>query len=416
MSSRRQAANDARSNGSSESAEHSGTDDEEHSSSNFAETSGSENDSSDNGEEELRSDADAEASTSESDGESADTETLPALANKLPDSDIPATSVRVLFNKRLRGVKRKLEDVLLEFGQDRYAEIERRQAEKKGSKAEKKCRRQQRKYARVQAQAYLALVFPDGRIHVAMSEDMEKHPQTKKATELLTTSLEHMVQDQQLDMHMAGISFAAAAPVPSKYARRTSRLGQRKRAAPSVSKLARGPKPQPPSKKLVQTARRIFRNHVRPLQQYDEPDLFAAEGTAAKLKVCGGSNWKECRQQCGCQQHCAALRAKTAWPASLPCVDPNARDTSVDTQWANGFLRFAQDCGWLAEAELACQPTRYIPRACLYSARVLHARAVLTGMHILICTNSAVQLQSLSYHIEWMQATTAGASIQAARN
>ena len=59
-------------------------------------------------------------------------------------------------------------------------EIERRQAEKKGSKAEKKCRRQQRKYARVQAQAYLALVFPDGRIHVAMSVDMEKHPKQRK--------------------------------------------------------------------------------------------------------------------------------------------------------------------------------------------------------------------------------------------
>ena len=41
----------------------------------------------------LRSDADAEASTSESDGESADTEHLPTLANKLPDSDIPAPQV-----------------------------------------------------------------------------------------------------------------------------------------------------------------------------------------------------------------------------------------------------------------------------------------------------------------------------------
>jgi len=368
MRSRRKEANDGGSNRSSEAAEHSGIDNEEHSSSDPAETSGSENDSSDNGEEGLRSDADAEASTSESDGDSADTETLPTIANKLPDSDIPATSVRVLFNKRLRGVKRKLEGVLLEFGQDRYAEIERRQAEKKGSRAEKKCRRQQRKYARVQAQAYLALVFPDGRLHVAMSEDMEKHPQTKKATELLTTSLEHMVQDQQLDMHLAGNSFAAAAPVPSISARRTSRLGQRRRVAPTVSKLARGPKPQPPSKKLVQTARRVFRNHVRPLQQYDEPDLSAAEGTAAKLEVCGGSNWKECRQQCGCQQNCAALRAKIAWPASLPCVDPNARDTSVDTQWAKGFLRFAQDRGWPVEAELASQPTRCTPCACLYSA------------------------------------------------
>ena len=141
-------------------------------------------DSSDKGDKGVSdSDADAEASGSESEGEGAESENLPSIPNKLPESDIPAIAIRVLFNKRLRGLKRELEDILQEFNRDKYAEIERRQAEKKGSRAEKKCRRQQRKYPRVQAQAYLALIAPDGRVEVSMSKETEEHPQLMKATE-----------------------------------------------------------------------------------------------------------------------------------------------------------------------------------------------------------------------------------------
>ena len=263
------------------------------------------------------------------------------MVNKLAENEIPAASIRVLFNKRLRGLKRKLEHFLLEFSQDRYMEIERRQAEENGSRAEGKCRRQQRKYPRVQAQAHLALVFPDGRIDQSMSKDVQEHPLSGRGTELLATALEHLMQDQQLNMHMTAAISAAAAPAQSRPARGTSRLAQPRRATTTVCKLAAGPKPPAPSKRLVTEARRVFREYVRPLQGLERPDSDIADATAAKLTVCGGRRWKDCSQQCGCMQSCAALREKSGWPESLPCVDPNARETSVDVDWANRFLSFA---------------------------------------------------------------------------
>ncbi|CAL5220674.1 g2720 [Coccomyxa viridis] len=351
---RRNETNGAANNRSSlEPAESSGSD--EHGNDNAAGAPGSGDNSSDNDE---RSDAETEASSSEADEDSTDSEELPAMVNKLAENEIPATSIRVLFNKRLRGLKRKLEHLLLEFSQDRYMEIERRQAEKNGSRAEQKCRRQQRKYPRVQAQAHLALVFPDGRIHQSMSKDVQEHPLSRRGTELLATALEHLVQDQQLNMHMTAASSAAAAPIQSRPARGTSRLAQPRRATTTLRKLAAAPKPPAPSKRLVTEARRVFREYVRPLQGIEQPDSDIADATAAKLTVCGGSRWKDCSQQCGCMQSCAALREKSGWPESLPCVDPNARETSVDVNWANRFLSFAQECGWIIRAGHAPQPNR----------------------------------------------------------
>ena len=74
-----------------------------------------------------------------------------------------------------------------------------------------------------------------------------------------------------------------------------------------------------------------------------------------------------CKQQCGCQHKCAALRERVGWPSDLACVDPNVRETTVDTQWANDFLRFAETHGWVAEAGRAneadqeAQPGRCAP-------------------------------------------------------
>ena len=66
----------------------------------------------------------------------------------------------------------------------------------KGSRALKKCRRDQQKYPRVPAQALLVIMAPDGTVRVSMSKEFEEHSQVKRATELLTTSLEHLVAGQ----------------------------------------------------------------------------------------------------------------------------------------------------------------------------------------------------------------------------
>ena len=121
------------------------------------------------------SNADTEASGSEPEGEGTESEELPSIPNTLPDSDIPATAIRVLFNKRLRHLKRRMEDILQESNRDRYAVMERRQAEKKGSRAEKRCRKQQQNIPRIQAQAYLALIAPNGRVKVSMSGKTDEH-------------------------------------------------------------------------------------------------------------------------------------------------------------------------------------------------------------------------------------------------
>ena len=152
---------------------------------------------------------------------------------------------------------------------------------------------------------------PDGRIQISMSKDMEDHPQVMRATELLRVSLEHLVEGQQLDMHMAAAPSAAAAQAPGKSARGHSRFGQPSRGAPSQGNLASGPRKPAPSRELLWAVRGVFRTRVRPyLQEADESGLFSALPAAAQLKVCGGSNWKNCREQGGCQKDCAALRAK----------------------------------------------------------------------------------------------------------
>ena len=349
MSSRRQEANNVASDGDSESAESYGTTDHEEDSNSDAGAeaagSGDPADSSDKGDEggggsNGSSDADAKASGSGSEGESAESEDLPSIPNKLPESDIPATAIRRLFDGQLEGVKRKVEGILQKLSQDRYAEIKRRQAERKGSRTQKRICRQQRKYPRVPAQAHLVLMAPDGRIHISMSKEMEDHPQLERATELLTVSLKQLVEGQQLDMHMAAASSAAAAQAPGRSACVHSRFGQPSRGAPSQGNPARGPRKPAPSRELLQAARVVFRTRVRPyLQKANKSGLFSAHLAAAQQKVCGGSSWKDCREQGGCQKDCAALRAEIGWPADLPCVDPNAKGASVDTQWMRDFLQ-----------------------------------------------------------------------------
>ncbi|CAL5225416.1 g8230 [Coccomyxa viridis] len=241
-------------------------------------------------------------SDSESDGESAGLEHWPSLPNRLSERDVPATAIKIRFNSRLRGLKRKLAGILQEFDQDRYAEVERRQAEREGSRALKECEKQQQTYPRVQPQAYLALIAPDGSVKVSMSEGLEENPKVRRAAELLTASLKHMVAGQQLDKRIAAVAAALAARAAGRS------LGGANRRQP--------------------------------------------------IHLSSGSDWKECKEQCRCQQRCAALRAKTGWPADLACVDPNDKGTSVDSQWSHAFLRFAKTHGWYNQAALANQPNR----------------------------------------------------------
>ena len=305
-------------------------------------------------------------SDSESDGESAGLEHWPSLPNRLSERDVPATAIKIRFNSRLRGLKRKLAGILQEFDQDRYAEVERRQAEREGSRALKECEKQQQTYPRVQPQAYLALIAPDGSVKVSMSEGLEENPKVRRAAELLTASLKHMVAGQQLDKRIAAVAAALAARAAGRSLgganRRQpihlSRLLESSRADITESTLARAPPKRAPSKELVRTARTIFRTHVRPLQDVEGSHIFAPDSASAKLTVCSGSDWKECKEQCRCQQRCAALRAKTGWPADLACVDPNDKGTSVDSQWSHAFLRFAKTHGWYNQAALANQPNR----------------------------------------------------------
>ena len=172
-------------------------------------------------------------------------------------------------------------------------------------------------------------------------------------------------------MHMGAASSAAAAQAPGRSARVHSQFRQPSRGAPSQGNLARGPRKPAPSRELLLAVRVVFRTRVRPyLQEADESDPFSANPAAAQLKVYGGSNWKNCREQGGCQKDCAALRAEIGWPVDLTCVDPNDKGTSIDTQRLRDFLLFAKECGWINEVELASQATRYAPHfACLSSAR-----------------------------------------------
>jgi len=111
--------------------------------------------------------------------------------------------------------------------------------------------------------------------------------------------------------------------------------------APAMSRAAPAP-----SRQAVGTARVVFRENARPLQQPSEEDK-AAQPDVTKLQLCMGSSWRECKQDsCGCKAVCAKFRLKTGWPASLPCVDPNNKDTSVDAKWATEFLQFAERSGW----------------------------------------------------------------------
>ncbi len=167
---------------------------------------------------------------------------------------------------------------------------------------------------------------------------------------------------QQLDARIAAVSAALAVRV----ARRPfsggrpihfSRLEEASRAPVTQSTIARAPSKRAPSRELVRTARTVFRTHVRPLQDAEGSDLSAADSASAKLAMCSGGNWKDCQEQCRCQQRCAALRAKTGWPADLACVDPNDKGTSVNSQWSRAFLRFAKTRGWYGQAALA-EPNR----------------------------------------------------------
>lgn len=296
---------------------------------------------------------------SASDGDSGESDDEGNIQDTMPDSDVPATAVRLLLNNACRGVERKLASMVRKYSGDRYSEIERRQAQQKGGGAAKRIRRRQRRHPRVQLQFHLALVAPDGRVRIHLSEGMENNPQVERATLLLAAALEHMVQGQQLDIHTASAR-AALPQQPPRCApqRQVGSMPQRAILADRNISSSRPPANKPPSVVAKETAREVFRRCVRPLQQPVLADGIA-DMQAIKLDVCGGNTWKACREtSCGCQQRCAALRCKTGWPADLPCVDPNNKDTNVDTSWVKAFLQFATRAGWHAEPMQASQAAR----------------------------------------------------------
>ena len=277
----------------------------------------------------------------------------------MPDSEIPATAVRVLLNRSCRGVEKKLASMARRFSCRRYTEIERRQAKQKGSTAARRARRRQRRHPRVQLQFHLVMMAPDGRVRIHMSAGMEDNPQVERATLLLSAALEHMAQGQQLNLLTASAGAALPQQPPrGAFQRRSRSMPQPVALAARNTTSRRVLAKKAPSRVLVETAREVFRCHVRPLQQPVLPDGSADMG-AVRLNVCSGPTWKQCRAEaCGCQQQCAALRCRTGWPAALPCVDPNDKGNNVGTDWATKFLQFASTAGWHAEPMHASQPTR----------------------------------------------------------
>ncbi len=312
----------------------------------------------DEGEHLQRAGSDEEVD-SESDENSGESDDEDSIQDTIPARDIPATAVRLLLNKACRGVERKLASMERKFSGDRYTEIERRQAKLKSRGAAKRARRRQRRHPRVQLQFHLALVAPDGRVRLHMSEGMVRNPQVERATLLLAAALEHMVQGQQLDI----LTTSAGTVLPQQppngaLQRHNTSIPQQATAAGRNTSSSRAPARKPPSVLCKETAREVFRQYVRPLQQ---PMLVdgSADIETARLDVCGGSTWRACKEvSCGCQQRCTAFRCKTSWPANLPCVDPNNKGTNVDTHWVTGFLRFASTVGWHAEPVQASQHAR----------------------------------------------------------
>ena len=161
-----------------------------------------------------------EASSAEADEDSTDSKDCLPWSTSLQRMKF-LQSASGSFSTSASEVEEKARTPALELNQDRYMEIERRQAEKNGSRAEGNCRCQQRKYPRVHA---LALVSPVGRIHPSMSKEVHEHPLLRRGTELLATALEHLVQDQHLSIQMTAASSAPAALAQSRLARGTSRL------------------------------------------------------------------------------------------------------------------------------------------------------------------------------------------------
>ena len=155
--------------------------------------------SEDEGEHLQRAGSDKELD-SESGGTSGESDNEDSIQDAMPARDIPATAVRLLLNKPCRGVERKLASMERKLSGYRYTEIERRQAKLKSRGAAKRARRQQRRHPRVQLQLHLALVAPDNRVRLHMSDGMIRNPQVERAKLLLAAALEDMVQGQQLDI------------------------------------------------------------------------------------------------------------------------------------------------------------------------------------------------------------------------
>ena len=126
---------------------------------------------------------------------------------------------------------------------------------------------------------------PDGRIHVSMSEELEDHPQLKRATELLAVSLEQWVEGQQLAYgsgffcsRSAGNRQICQADLPEYTAEWDSQAEVHPLRATSWPASHKKPAP---SKELLRAVRVVFRTRVRPyLQGADESGLFSARSAS----------------------------------------------------------------------------------------------------------------------------------------
>ena len=251
-------------------------------------------------------------------------------AEDIDSSSLPQTAVCTLFRKRCATVQTYIGKMLSKFNRKWWKGVEIGQAASSGQEAVQKMRKRQRKRPRIEPQAVFIMVDPDGNCRMMRSQGLLQNSATARALTNLGAAIDLMVRQQQLDRAMARGTAAQQPAVAPRLVETTAR-----HRAPA-GKSEPSSRPLPPSEQKRRSARQIFTEHVAKLQ----------------LDHCGGRNWKNCRaDDCACQQKCIALRSRLSWPPDLPCVNPNKKDTTVDTAWLDKFLEWARSKGWLPQQE-----------------------------------------------------------------
>jgi len=146
-------------------------------------------------------DSDALESDSGSDGGTGESDAEIVIANTLQDDEMHRTSVRKLLTKTIRSIERKFQETMYTYSRDRYAEMERRQAENTGCAAIERVRRRQHKHPRVQPQLYIAFASPEGRVRTTKSSGLVGDPFLERASNLVECAMDHVIKKQQLE-HM----------------------------------------------------------------------------------------------------------------------------------------------------------------------------------------------------------------------